>query len=301
MNNNAATGYSGKDKLVLGLAIASTYVLMVFGNVVTTTGSGMACPDWPLCYGTVNPPKAISVWIEWGHRMIGGVTGFLILAAAFIVWKKAGPAMRFFLKIAVATIVAAILLGGAIIIIDAPLLDSFMRIAVVSSHIVSSTIIFVTMIIAYHSVSSRPGESADGYSVFLFGLVYAQIVVGIVVRYAHASMACGPDWPLCQGGILPPDYSFEVLLHYVHRLIAYVIFGVTLWKLSAALKAGIPARRAAITFGLVLLQASIGIGIVQTVMFLPLLVMHGAAGFALLGWTAYLGAPGMIGARAAER
>ncbi len=301
MNNNTAAGYSGKEKLVLGLAIVFTYILMIFGNVVTTTGSGMACPDWPLCYGTVNPPKAISVWIEWGHRMIGGVTGFLILAAAFVVWKKAGPAIRFFLKIAVATIVAAILLGGGIIIIDAPLLDSFMRIAVVSSHIVSSTIIFVTMIVAYHSVSSRSGDAADRYSFLLFGLVYAQIVVGIVVRYAHASMACGPDWPLCQGAILPPDYSFEVLLHYTHRLIAYVIFGITLWKLTATLKAGIPARRAAITFGLVLLQASIGIGIVQTVMFLPLLVLHGAAGFALLGWTAYLGAPGMIGARAAEQ
>ena len=300
MNNNAAAGFSGTARLVLGLAIVSTYILMIFGNVVTTTGSGMACPDWPLCYGTVNPPKAVSVWIEWSHRMIGGVTGFLILAAAFLAWKKAGPAIRFFLKIAVATIVAAILLGGAIIIVDAPLLDSFMRIAVVSSHIIASTVIFVTMIIAFHSVSSRPGEAAGGFSIFLFGLVYAQIVVGVVVRYAHASMACGPDWPLCQGSIPPPDYSFEVLLHYAHRLAAYVIFGITLWKLAVTLKAGIPARRAAITFGLVLLQASIGIGIVQTVMFLPLLVMHGAAGFALLGWTAYLAAPGMIGARTAE-
>ncbi len=300
MSNDTASVYSGKEKLVLGLDILFTYILMIFGNVVTTTGSGMACPDWPLCYGTVNPPKAISVWIEWGHRMIGGITGFLILAAAFLVWKKAGPAIRFFLKIAVATIVAAILLGGGIIIIDAPLLDSFMRIAVVSSHIVSSTIIFVTMIIAYHSVSSRAGEAADRFSVFLFVLVYAQIVIGIVVRYAHASMGCGPDWPLCQGSILPPDYSFEVLLHYIHRLIAYVIFGLTLWKLATLLKAGSPARQAGITFGLVLLQAAIGIGIVQTVMFLPLLVAHGAAGFALLGWTAWLGAPGMIGARAAE-
>ncbi|MBI5638097.1 MAG: heme A synthase [Nitrospinae bacterium] len=300
MNNNVATGYSGKDKLVLGLAIAFTYILMIFGNVVTTTGSGMACPDWPLCYGTVNPPKAISVWIEWGHRLIGGVTGFLILAAAFLTWKKAGPAIRFFLKVAVVTIVAAILLGGAIIIVDAPLLDSFKRIAVVSSHIISSTIIFATLIIAYHSVSSRAAEAADRFYIFLFVLTFAQIVIGIVVRYANASMAC-PDWPLCQGSILPPSFSFEVLLHYTHRLIAYVIFGVTLWKFTAARKAGAPARRDAITFGLVLLQASIGIGIVQTVMFLPLLVMHGAAGFALLGWTAWLGAPGMTGARAAEK
>lgn len=300
MNNNVATGYSGKDKLFLGLAIAFTYILMVFGNVVTTTGSGMACPDWPLCYGTVNPPKEISVWIEWGHRMLGGVTGFLILAAAFLAWRKAGPAIRFFLKIAVAMIAAAILLGGAIIIVDAPLLDSFMRIAVVSSHIIASTVIFVTMIIAYYSISSRAGEAADRFYFFLFVLTFAQIVVGIVVRYGNASMAC-PDWPLCQGSILPPAYSFEVLLHYGHRLIAYVIFGISLWKWVVTLKAGVPARREAITFGLVLLQASIGIGIVQTVMFLPLLVMHGAAGFALLGWTAYCGAPSMIGARAAER
>ncbi|MBI5179121.1 MAG: heme A synthase [Nitrospinae bacterium] len=295
-----ATGFkSGGEKWVLGLAITLTYVLMIFGNVVTTTGSGLACPDWPLCYGTVNPPKEISVWIEWGHRLIGGTTGIFILASAFLIWKKASSALKFFLKIAVGLILLAVLLGGAIIIVDAPLLDSVLRITVVSSHIIVATVIFTTMIVAYYSVSSGTSAGRRNYQLGLFALVYLQIVLGIIVRYSRSSMAC-PDWPLCQGSLLPPLFTPEVMLHYTHRLVAYTVFFITLWDLVRTVRAGDNYQRSAVTFGLVLLQASIGIGIIQSQMFLPLLVLHGAVGFLFLGWVAYLGAPFIAPAQVAS-
>lgn len=282
-----------REKLVLGTAIGLSYILMVVGNLVTTTGSGMACPDWPLCYGTVIPPPEVSVWTEWMHRILGGVTGVFILGSAFFIWKRASGAMKFFFKTTIALIGAAVLLGGAIIIIDAPMLDSFMRITVVSSHIVVSTVIFCTMIVALRSVSGAPAETSGGYDLYLFILVFAQVVLGIVVRYSHSSLAC-PDWPLCQGSVLPPDFSFEVLIHYTHRLVAYAVFGVTLWKLLEVRKAGGPVAGHAITFALVLAQASIGIGIVQTLMFLPLLVFHGVFGFGLVGWAAWRAGAGLV-------
>ena len=33
------------------LALALTYALIVLGAWVRATGSGLACPDWPTCYG----------------------------------------------------------------------------------------------------------------------------------------------------------------------------------------------------------------------------------------------------------
>ena len=32
-----------------------TVVLIVAGGLVTNTDSGLACPDWPLCYGSAVP------------------------------------------------------------------------------------------------------------------------------------------------------------------------------------------------------------------------------------------------------
>ena len=299
MGNNAGeTGFKpAGERWVLGLAIVLTYVLMIFGNVVTSTGSGLACPDWPLCYGTVNPPKHLAVWIEWGHRLIGGTTGIFILLSAFLIWKKANAALRFFLKIAVGLIVVAIGLGGMIIIVDAPLLNSAFRIAVVSSHIIVSTIIFTTMIVAFHSMGRTPAQSGKSYQMWLFALVYLQILIGIVVRYSHSSLAC-PDWPLCQGSILPPSFVPEVLLHYTHRIVAYTIFGVTLWDLVRAIRSDASAFVPGVTFVLALTQATIGIGIVMMQMFLPLLILHGAVGFLFLGWVAYQSAPHIVPAQA---
>ena len=37
-------------------AVVAVFLLMSIGNVVSATGSGLACPDWPLCHGQPDPP-----------------------------------------------------------------------------------------------------------------------------------------------------------------------------------------------------------------------------------------------------
>lgn len=285
-------------KMVLGAAIATTYALLILGNLVTTTGSGLDCPDWPLCHGTVIPPPEIGIWIEWSHRLLGGVTGVLIIFSAIYILVRTTGVIRLFMKILLGAIVVVVLLGGWIVLSEAPYLDSIRRIAIVSSHILTAAMIWTLLVLAYRPISKGVHETLeDNYPLWLFGMVIVQIFLGVFVRYSNSSLAC-PDWPLCQGAILPPSFMPEVLIHYTHRLVGYIIFGFTLWRLVKALQSGDKNLKThAITFTLVILQVTFGVLIVWMKMFLPVLVLHGATAFGILGWTAYQASPGLVSAK----
>src|SRR5260221_12329362 len=53
------------------------------GAQVTSTGSGLAVPDWPLSYGMFFPPMVGGIFYEHGHPLVaGGVCG---------PWRDFGP------------------------------------------------------------------------------------------------------------------------------------------------------------------------------------------------------------------
>src|SRR5688572_4512896 len=64
--------------------LACTLVLIFWGGLVTSTGSALSVPDWPLSYGMVNPPLVGGVFYEHLHRVIASFVGLLTLILA--VW-----------------------------------------------------------------------------------------------------------------------------------------------------------------------------------------------------------------------
>ena len=74
--------------LLLSIASAVTYFLIVMGGVVCMTGSGLGCPDWPMCYGKILPPVDMGAIIETTHRFLAVLTSPLIVAAAVMGWRK---------------------------------------------------------------------------------------------------------------------------------------------------------------------------------------------------------------------
>src|SRR5438477_155644 len=84
----------GIHRLAVATA-ASTFVLLFVGGLVTSTGSALAVPDWPLSFGQVFPPMVGGVLFEHGHRLVATLVGCLTLVLAlWIAIAEPRPAVR---------------------------------------------------------------------------------------------------------------------------------------------------------------------------------------------------------------
>src|SRR2546423_957902 len=69
---------TGYQKLTV-ITVVMTLVLIADGSTVRTTGSGLGCPDWPLCHGRPYPPLERTAIIEYSHRTTAAIVGVLVL------------------------------------------------------------------------------------------------------------------------------------------------------------------------------------------------------------------------------
>ena len=100
---------------------ASTLFLIFAGAMVTSTGSGLAVPDWPLSYGMLMPPMVAGIFYEHGHRMIASTVGFLTIIQA--VWLQLREPKRFVRGLgwwSLAAVIVQGLLGGLTVILLLP-------------------------------------------------------------------------------------------------------------------------------------------------------------------------------------
>lgn len=69
-------------------------LLIWWGAAVTTEDVGLAVPDWPLCFGKINPEgwyRVPALLLEHGHRWIATTIGFLVLGQYFWVFSRHQP------------------------------------------------------------------------------------------------------------------------------------------------------------------------------------------------------------------
>ena len=76
-------------------SVLALIALIVIGGATRVMEAGLACPDWPLCYGSFLPLSHMNlrVFLEWFHRLDAFLVGILILFkfALSIIWKNEIP------------------------------------------------------------------------------------------------------------------------------------------------------------------------------------------------------------------
>ena len=74
--------------------VAIIYVLLIFGASVRVWGAGLACPDWPLCFGMLVPEIDFKVGLEFGHRVYAGGVSLLFVWLGYRLWREREPLAR---------------------------------------------------------------------------------------------------------------------------------------------------------------------------------------------------------------
>jgi cytochrome c oxidase assembly protein subunit 15 len=238
-----ATGFGALVVLVVGL--------MVLGALVRAHGAGLACPDWPLCFGEFVPSMDLRVAFEWSHRLVAGGVTLMFGALALLTLRRpaTAPAVR-------RLIVAATLLLALQILLGALTVWHLLASWTVTSHLVSgsafaASVLLVARGLADESrgvVSTPPVPTAVRVWIgAAAALLVIQMVLGGLVSSRYAGLAC-PDWPTCSGGVWFPSWQGAVGLHLLHRSVGYAL-AVTL------VGTAVVCRRAPSLSGLTILAA----------------------------------------------
>ena len=273
----------------LGLATALlAYALIVIGSVVRTTGSGLACPDWPLCQGQLIPPFQFNVMIEWTHRLVALLVSLALVVLSVFTFAHGALRKRLggLVILALSLLAMQVLLGALTVW---KLLDP----SVVSGHLAVALLIFATLL-AYAGTARQASEAVAvpatarpaGLMPMFAGataLTYLQSVLGGMVSTHHAALAC-PDWPTCFGEWFTPLQGL-VGLQMAHRFGAYALTAVVLAAAATARSAPDQWVRAAspLALGLVLVQVVLGVSNVFLRAPVWLSAAHLATATALLG------------------
>jgi cytochrome c oxidase assembly protein subunit 15 len=207
---------------------AATVLLIVAGGLVTSTGSGLAVPDWPTSYGWnmfTFPMKHMvgGIFYEHGHRLIASGVGFLTIVLAAWIWKAEHRRwMRVLGFAALGAVILQGILGGITVLYFLP--------TPVSTAHAGLAQIFFCLTVAIALFTSRGWQTADPVDDRMLrrvattttALIYVQILVGATMRHSGAGLAI-PDFPLVFGGVIPPDWTPQVAVHYAHRVGAIVV------------------------------------------------------------------------------
>ena len=286
----------------------ATLLLIFIGSLVTSTGSGLAVPDWPLSYGTLFPPMVGGILYEHGHRMAAAVVGLLVVIQALVItWREPRRWVRVLAWVSVGAIVAQGVLGGLTVLFLLPTPISM-------THAVLAQTLFLVLILIAHAQSGdwrRRAPERTGVAwrsiAALLGVVYLQLLLGALMRHTESGLAI-PDFPLMGGTLLPrfdermldavnaarfdlhlPSVALgQVIVHFLHRLGALATLVVLVLANLAMRRRPAPRRVRQLLVaidGLVAVQVTLGALTVLTAKSPIVASLHVLIGASLLGAT----------------
>ena len=252
------------------------YALIVLGALVRTTDSGLACPDWPTCYGHWIPLPAdvatmpnigytyVQVMLEWVHRLIAGV----LRRGARPDLARAGGLLLLLLLVQGA-------LGG-VTVLDR---NSPWSVAL---HLGNALLVLTVTLRILAGALRWSGAAASRPLVAPAAVAWCLALVAMMsaamTAKSGASLACA-TWPSCNGALVPDLGDPYVRIHFAHRVLAALTALALVWLYWRGRAAPPPLRRL-VTAALLLVLVQIGLGALVIVLEVPVwkAVLHQAVG-----------------------
>ncbi|MFC6837593.1 COX15/CtaA family protein [Halomarina ordinaria] len=179
---------ANRFRTLVGVSAGLTFLLILLGVYTAAAGAGLTCnARWPLCDGAVFGlfPANWPSFIEWFHRLVAMVTGFVILGATVAAWRT-GAERRVLAALAVATffLPSQIVLGALTV--------TRYELLILTAHFVTAMTIFTGVVLAaVWTFEGGPGRTRRAAGVALVALpIVAALTPRLLVVYdASAQVA----------------------------------------------------------------------------------------------------------------
>ncbi|MDZ4743479.1 MAG: COX15/CtaA family protein [Verrucomicrobiota bacterium] len=269
---NESAYFYGMSRRLLHLyaffCVFATLILICIGGIVTSTGSGLAVPDWPTSYGYNMFLFPFSRWFgdraifyEHTHRVVASGVGFLMIGLCVWLWFSPERKERTWLcwwgTVALILVIIQGILGG----LRVTELNNYL--GLVHGFVAQVFLVLTAAITLCLSKTWMEWEKMDilnrfskgimknptllKFGVILTIVVFIQLIIGASMRHQHNGLAI-PDFPLAYGKLWPktdlatmgsinenrllknmmPVSKVQIYLHMTHRITACLIVFATM-------------------------------------------------------------------------
>jgi heme a synthase len=284
---------SAQYALAAYIAMGAFTLIVLSGAAVRLTGSGLGCPRWPRCYGTVYPPLNTHALIEFSNRMVT-IPVTLAAFAAFALAFRRRPYRRDLVWLSALLplgVLAQAVLGGLTV-------RGALDYGWVMGHFALSMLVLAAAVALAWRSTYEPGERPRVSDRALVLSARATVVLGGLTIFAGtAATAAGPHAGGSPGQrINRLGFDGKGTMDFViHRhgeiALAFGLAALAVWWLARRSAPERPAdrlvrRSATVTCALIALQGIVGLDQYKTHLPTELVWVH--VSLASLTWVSVL-------------
>jgi heme o synthase len=226
--------FSPRYRALVYASLVASFLVVVWGGVVRVTGSGLGCPDWPLCHGQFLPSLDPATRIEWTHRFLAIASG--VAVATMVLWTFVS--YRADRRVLTLAIVVAILyplqavLGAITVLLELP--HEWVTLHLANAELLLATLTVLAVVVRWPSIARAPSAGWTWLALAAAIGTFVIMLSGAYVRGANATTAC-LSWPLCgveQDWVLIGAPAIAMAHRYVAAAVGVLVIGacVEAWR-----------------------------------------------------------------------
>ena len=232
------------------------YLQIALGGVVRVTGSGLGCPDWPLCHGRPYPAADVHSIIEYSHRTVGAITGLLLIATVVLAWavfRHQRPLVAWLATASLVAIAAEGALGGVVVTNE---LAPWLVLVHLGLAMIILGFLIATAVMSLPATEGVRDHSFRRLALIAAAATYFLLLTGSTVVASSADESCHA-WPLCGNG-LALDFAGANAFTMLHRGAVLVIGVMLVYVLIGSLRQASVRPVALVTLLVLGLQVAVG-------------------------------------------